>query len=477
MLNTIRKFSKTMFAKIIIGIIIIPFVFWGMGSVFNSGNTNNIVKINNKNISTQDFMDHLNFSNISNQVIKDNLKNNILEDVLGDLISKTLLEMEVKEMNLNVSEESLAREIKSNKNFLDKNNKFSRTKYEKFLISRNLEATSFEKILKERMLRNNLFQFVSGGVVSPYFIANDTYKNENKKIDIKIINLENLYKKRNEFTENEIDEYLQENKINLESDFINFAYSKITPQNLTGLNEYSEIFFEKIDELENRISDGENFQNLIKDLKIKYIEKTEFQPKTVNNNKIESKIYQMRNESNLQVIEHEDFFVLFEIKKIIKKVPNIEDAKTKEKILTLLYEKDKNRFNFDLFKKITAKKFGNIEFSKLSSENNLMIDNITINSVNDNKKVNTDSIKLLYSMPEGSFALITDNKKEIYLSKIEKIYKISLDKESDKYDFYIDKSNNLIKENVYSSYDILLGKKYNVKINQKTLERVKNFFR
>ena len=80
-------------------------------------------------------------------------------------------------------------------------------------------------------------------------------------------------------------------------------------------------------------------------------------------------------------------------------------------------------------------------------------------------------------MPEGSFALITDNKKEIYLSKIEKIYKISLDKESDKYDFYIDKSNNLIKENVYSSYDILLGKKYNVKINQKTLERVKNFFR
>ena len=167
-------------------------------------------------------------------------------------------------------------------------------------------------------MRNNLFQFVSGGIVSPYFLTNDTYKNENKKIDIKIINLEKLYKKRNEFTKNEIDEYLQENKINLESDFINFVYSKITPENLTGLNEYSEIFFEKIDELENRISNGENFQNLIKDLKIKVIEKTNFQPKIPDNNEIESKIYQMRKESNLQVIEHEDFFVLFEIKKIIK---------------------------------------------------------------------------------------------------------------------------------------------------------------
>ena len=38
MLNNIRNFSKTIFAKILLVIIIIPFVFWGMGGVFNSGN-------------------------------------------------------------------------------------------------------------------------------------------------------------------------------------------------------------------------------------------------------------------------------------------------------------------------------------------------------------------------------------------------------------------------------------------------------
>ena len=64
MLDFIRNFSKTIFAKILLVIIIIPFVFWGMGGVFSGGNTNNIAKINNKSISTEDFMNHLNSSNI-----------------------------------------------------------------------------------------------------------------------------------------------------------------------------------------------------------------------------------------------------------------------------------------------------------------------------------------------------------------------------------------------------------------------------
>ena len=33
MLNSIRNFSKTIFAKILLFIVIIPFVFWGMGGV------------------------------------------------------------------------------------------------------------------------------------------------------------------------------------------------------------------------------------------------------------------------------------------------------------------------------------------------------------------------------------------------------------------------------------------------------------
>ena len=57
MLNKLRNFSKGKLAGVLVAIIIIPFVFWGMGSVFSGGNKNNIAKINNHNVSTQDFAD------------------------------------------------------------------------------------------------------------------------------------------------------------------------------------------------------------------------------------------------------------------------------------------------------------------------------------------------------------------------------------------------------------------------------------
>jgi len=55
MISSFRNFAKTKFAGILVFIIIIPFVFWGMGGMFSSGNTNNVAEINNKKISTQEF--------------------------------------------------------------------------------------------------------------------------------------------------------------------------------------------------------------------------------------------------------------------------------------------------------------------------------------------------------------------------------------------------------------------------------------
>ena len=71
MLGKLRSFSKGKLATVLVAIIIVPFVFWGMGSVFSVGNTNSIAKINNHNVSTQDLADFVNNSKISKQVIKE----------------------------------------------------------------------------------------------------------------------------------------------------------------------------------------------------------------------------------------------------------------------------------------------------------------------------------------------------------------------------------------------------------------------
>ena len=51
MIANLRKFSKTIAAKVLMVIVVIPFIFWGMGGVFSSGNTNSLAKINKYNIA------------------------------------------------------------------------------------------------------------------------------------------------------------------------------------------------------------------------------------------------------------------------------------------------------------------------------------------------------------------------------------------------------------------------------------------
>ena len=70
MISSFRNFAKTKFAGLLVFIMIIPFIFWGMGSMFSSGNTNNVAKINKTNISTQEFVDYLNATGIPQEKIK-----------------------------------------------------------------------------------------------------------------------------------------------------------------------------------------------------------------------------------------------------------------------------------------------------------------------------------------------------------------------------------------------------------------------
>ena len=100
MLSKLRRFKESKFAIVLVAIIIIPFVFWGMGGAFQSGNTNSIGKINNYNISTQEFLDHVNMSGIKESYIRENIDKGILEDLLRNLVSEKILDLEIKSFGI-----------------------------------------------------------------------------------------------------------------------------------------------------------------------------------------------------------------------------------------------------------------------------------------------------------------------------------------------------------------------------------------
>ena len=231
MINIFKNFTKKKLAGLLlILVIIVAFGFGGFGGGFNTGNQNNIAKINNKKISTQDFMDYLNNTGLSQQVIKENIDNNIIEELLSSMVSLTLLNMEIQDLKLKMSDKNISERLKRNKDFLDKNGNFQRTLYEKFLLTNNTNAPMYEIKLRNNTLQKQLFTYISGGAKSPKFLIDKYYKENNRKLEVEYVGLNKFYKQKNEFTKEDIETFINENSQKLKQDYIDFSYVIITPK-------------------------------------------------------------------------------------------------------------------------------------------------------------------------------------------------------------------------------------------------------
>ena len=471
MISSFRNFAKTRFAGLLVFLMIIPFVFWGMGSMFSSGNTNTIAKINRTNISTQEFIDYLNNSGIPQEKIRENLDENIIEELLSGLISSTLLELEIKYYELIISENTLLQKIKKNKNFHDENGNFQRIKYEKFLLENNLSAPIFEQRLKKRELQKNLFDYIGAGTISPQFLITNLYEEENTELNIDFIDLKTFYLNKESITEQNLKDFLTENKEQLKVDYLDFKYAIINPKKLIGVNEFNQSFFDKIDQIEIDIANDISFENIIKNLEITQINKTNFKF-SQNASEVEKKIFELRN-NDFDIFENGDDYILYKIENVSQKTPDINDSETKKEIIELVLQKNKFEYNRQLLQRINNKEFSDNDFLKMSKN---QIQSIKLNSIKDNKRFEINSIKILYSLPENSFTLISDEKNDIYLAKVKKYEKKIANQDDKKLNEYANKQNSNLKNSMLKSYDLYLNNKYKVELNQKTIERVRNFF-
>ena len=474
MLNKLRNFSKTKLATVLVGIIIIPFVFWGMGGVFQGGNTNNIAKIKNISISTKDFFEHINSIGINEEVISKNIDKGILREILNDLLAKRFIQLEIEKLGIVINDLNLLELIKNNKNFLDDNKTFSRLKYEKFLLENNVSASEFEKRLKKRELEKILFNFYSAGLHTPKYLVDFYNYDKNRNIEIEYVSLENNYKKKSEFSKNEIMDYLDKNKEQFKRDFVDVKYAKLTPENLLGRADYDEEYYKKIDEIENNISNVDDLENLFKSYK--EVEINEI--KNLNEINVEKDlqgIFDYKNSDLIQILDKEDFFLVFKNKNYRKELPNLDD-KFFEELKELLYQKNKFDYNQKLYSKIVDKKFNENDFKKYIADKS-EYKTSKIKSIKDNNIFEINSIKLIYSMPIESFLIVADDNEKVYLLKILNTTSKKLKKDMKEYNEIFLLTKDKIKNEIYSSYDQYLNNNYKVEINQNTLERTENYFK
>jgi len=453
-------------------IIIIAFGFGGFGGGFSTNNQNNIAKINKTNVTTQEFMDYVNQSGISEEAIRSNLDNNIVEELLSGLISTKLIDLEVKDFDISVNEKTILKTIKENKNFQNENGIFERIKYEKFLLSNNMSAPMFELKLKNRELQKHLFDFIGAGTITPNFLIDKKFEENNKTLEIEYFDMENLYKVKEDYTQKEIQSFIDENKDQLKREYIDFRYVILNPKNLIGLEEFNQEFFDKIDEIEDEISKGSTFNSLIENLEVDVIEVSEFIPDS-DERQNENLIYSKKS-SKIDLIESGDFFLLYNIEKEYERAPNLNDEKINSEIREFVYQKGKFDFNKKIIEQIQDKKFDDTRFNELVGINKKYG---SINSVNDNMLFEINSVKMLFALPINSFAMVNSSENKIYLVKIVGSTKNLFDKENEDYKNFVNSEFTNTRKSILAAYDQLLTSKYQVQLNQKTIDRIKNYFK
>ena len=457
---------------VLIVIIIIAFGFGGFGGGFSTNNQNNIAKINKTNVTTQDFMDYVNQSGISQEAIRNNLDNNIIEELLSGLISTTLIDLEIEDFKLSINEKTILKYLKDNKNFKDENGAFERIKYEKFLLSNNMSAPLFELKLKNQGLQKHLFDFIGAGTVTPEFLIESKFEENNKSLSIEYFDMENLYKIKDDYTSDEINTFIEENKDQLKREYIDFKYVVLNPKNLIGIDEFNQDFFNEIDAIENKISQNESFSSIIENINVDVNNINEFAPD--ENTSTNEKLIYSKKSSKLDIFESGDNYILYNIENEYDRSPDLNDEIVKSEIVDLIYQKGKFDYNRKIIEEIQNDGFNESKFIELSSGK---IQTGSINSISDDVLFEVNSIKMLYSLPQNSFALVNNTNNQIFLVKIKDINKNTINKQGEEYKGFVNSQNTNNRKSILQSYDTLLNNKYQVQLNQKTIDRIKNYFK
>jgi peptidyl-prolyl cis-trans isomerase D len=482
MLTSIRKATTSLLAKILIAIIILPFLFWGMGDVFSTGNQNVVVTIDSQKVSAQNFIEYVNRLNLTKQQRNTMSKTDLLDKILSDYVGKKIIALEIIDQGVNLNNQSL-KEILTTDETFKKDNKFSRTEYEKFLLESRISAPVFEQNIAEQEKKRQLLTFLSEGIDLPEFLIEQEYTNENQIKTIQYLKLDNLYKNYS-VPENEITKTYESNKNLFTQDFKKINYVELVPNNLTGQREYNESYFAKIDEIENAILDGGKMNDFVKEYNLSAVvlnevnrlkkDKAGKDIKKIDND-LFTRIFGSKVLNKPELINIKNKYYLSEVLNVDKIARTLDDKEIKRAIVSQLKTKHIIEENTKIVKDMSKGMFNIEKFQKFSKDNNLEIKKLIIKDIKDETIFNSGMIKEIFKVNDGNFQLITDSLLTMnYIILVKKTEKLPFDKNTKDYKKYKTKAKFSLTNQIYSTFDETINDKYDVEINEKVLNRIKN---
>ena len=173
MLDLIRNRSASWMTKIIFGIIIIVFIFLGVGNYANKG-THTLGTVNGEAITLVDFQRAVNstLQNEQNKNLLETLRQNpdtwraFKYEIFNNLASRTALLQEAREAGLFVSPQELRMFFAQMDIFLDTSGRFDPALYESILRQQNILPSDFETAYINNLLLDKLRNYIAVSVLA-----------------------------------------------------------------------------------------------------------------------------------------------------------------------------------------------------------------------------------------------------------------------------------------------------------------------
>lgn len=173
MLEFIRKYAQSWFAKVILILIVFPFALWGVHSYFDTDSNVNVASVNDKEISANEFQQaYQQQRNRIQAMLGKNFDPSLLDDqqlkksALENLIEREVIVQGAHNASLRVSGARVGAEIRAIPN-LQSNGQFDKELYGRLLKSQGLSVGAFEQ-----MVGNDLIiQQLNHGIADTGFVT------------------------------------------------------------------------------------------------------------------------------------------------------------------------------------------------------------------------------------------------------------------------------------------------------------------
>jgi peptidyl-prolyl cis-trans isomerase D len=194
MLSTIRNSAGSWLIKFILGVIVIVFIFWGVGS-FRSQRLNVLTKVNGEDILMESYrLAYANMLDSYKQMFGGQIPEGFLDlidikqQVLNGLINEALIRQAANEIGILVSEIEIQNVIFGIPAFKH-NGVFDQRLYERSLKGARLTPVVFETQVRQRLLTDKVKALLGSGLAVTEAEARDHYMFENEDINLSYVSI------------------------------------------------------------------------------------------------------------------------------------------------------------------------------------------------------------------------------------------------------------------------------------------------